>query len=153
MSLIEALTEARRRGDPAGVISAIPYARFLGIDLEMRDGSPIAVMGYGDNLLGNPVLPALHGGPVGALMEIAGLIGLVWRTRCTVFPKTIDIAIDYLRAGRPEDTRAEASITRQGRRIANVRVEAWQRTRAKPIAAAHIHFMLDQAENLSGAMT
>ena len=144
MTLIEALIEARERGDPTGVISAIPYARFLGIDLEMPDDQPIAVMRYREDLIGNPILPALHGGAVGALLEIAGLVGLVWEIRCSVLPKTIDVAIDYLRAGRSEDTRAEASITRQGRRIANVRVEAWQKTRVKPIAAAHVHFLLDR---------
>ena len=37
--------------------------------------------------------------------------------------------VDYLRSGRPVDTHARAIVTRQGRRVTNVRVEAWQEDR------------------------
>jgi acyl-coenzyme A thioesterase PaaI-like protein len=57
-------------------------------------------------------------------------------------PRTIDITIEYLRSGRPVDTFARATIKRAGRRIANVQVEAWQDSRAAPIAALHGHFLI-----------
>ena len=37
---------------------------------------------------------------------------------------------------------AQAIITKHGRRVANVRAEAWQEDRSKPIAAMHGHFLL-----------
>jgi acyl-coenzyme A thioesterase PaaI-like protein len=40
------------------------------------------------------------------------------------------------------DTFARAHVTKLGRRIANVRVEAWQATPNDPIAALHGHFLL-----------
>jgi acyl-coenzyme A thioesterase PaaI-like protein len=56
--------------------------------------------------------------------------------------KPINVTVDYLRAAACEDTFAAAVVTRMGRRIANVRAEAWQRDRAAPVAAAHMNVML-----------
>jgi uncharacterized protein (TIGR00369 family) len=93
-------------------------------------------------LIGNPVLPALHGGAVGAFMELTAFAQLSVAARLTRLPKTIDITIDYLRSGRPVETFARARMVRVGRRIANVHVEAWQNERAAPIAALHGNFLL-----------
>jgi acyl-coenzyme A thioesterase PaaI-like protein len=57
-------------------------------------------------------------------------------------PKTITITVDYLRSGHAVDTYARGVVTRQGRRVANVHVEAWQDDRARPIATAHAHFLI-----------
>jgi acyl-coenzyme A thioesterase PaaI-like protein len=59
-----------------------------------------------------------------------------------VLPKTINITIDYLRSGRTVDTFARGVITRHGRRVANVRVEAWQDDPERPIAIAYAHFLI-----------
>jgi acyl-coenzyme A thioesterase PaaI-like protein len=50
--------------------------------------------------------------------------------------------VDYLRTGRAVDTYAKGTITKHGRRVANVRVDAWQDDRDRPIASAHAHFLL-----------
>ena len=52
------------------------------------------------------------------------------------------MTIEYLRSGRPQETFATAHIVKVGRRIANVRVDAWQGERDKPIAALRGHFLL-----------
>ncbi|MEE2869222.1 MAG: hotdog domain-containing protein, partial [Pseudomonadota bacterium] len=52
--------------------------------------------------------------------------------------------IDYLRAGHFRDTYAECRITRQGRRIANVHISAWQKNRQEPITIARAHFLLSE---------
>ena len=85
-------------------------------------------------------MPALHGGVVGALMEVTALTQLAIASKSETFPKTIDIGIDYLRSGRPLDTYARARVVKIGRRIANVQAEAWQNERSQPIAALHGHF-------------
>ncbi|MEP1231691.1 MAG: acyl-CoA thioesterase domain-containing protein, partial [Litorimonas sp.] len=61
------------------------------------------------------------------------------------FPKPIGINIDYLRRGKPEATYARAQIFKQGSRVANVRVRAWQDSFDTPIAALTGHFLLSKA--------
>ena len=124
------------------VIARIPYATFLGVRAEQRGDELTLILPYKEMLIGNPMLPALHGGVVGAFMELAAIAQLSIATRGARLPKTIDITIDYMRSGKPKDTFARARVVRTGRRIANVHVEAWQGERAAPIAALHGHFLL-----------
>ena len=56
--------------------------------------------------------------------------------------KPINVTVDYLREGALEDTYAEAILMRMGRRVANVRVEAWQGDRARLIAAARMNLLI-----------
>ncbi len=58
------------------------------------------------------------------------------------FPKTIDITIDYLRSGRPRETFARATVQKAGRRVAHVHAEAWQESRARPIAMMRGNFLM-----------
>lgn len=139
------LAQARGRGDLSPLLELIPYARFLGLKLEMGEGDLTVRMPGDERLTGNPVLPALHGGAAGALMECAAIFQLVHELELTAVPKTINITIDYLRSGRIVDTYARASITKHGRRVANVQVRAWQADEAKPIAMAQAHFLLKNA--------
>lgn len=123
-------------------IASIPYAQFLGVRAELKGDELTLVLPFSDHLIGNPLLPALHGGVVGALMELTALTQLAVASRSEKFPKTIDIGIDYLRSGRPVDTYARARVVKIGRRIANVQAEAWQGERGQPIAAMHGHFLV-----------
>ena len=94
------------------------------------------------HLIGNPRLPAIHGGVIGSFLETSAILGLIWDAPLERLPKPVDIAIDFLRSGKPVDTFARAIITKRGRRVANVRAEAWQDERARPIAALHGHFLI-----------
>lgn len=136
------IAAARRANDPDRILRATPYARFLGIAVDRVDGRHVCRLAYRDVHIGNPMLPALHGGVIGALLECAAIFHLVWDLEATAIPKTINMSIDYLRPGRPLDTYAGGVATKQGRQVSNVRVEAWQQSRARPIAAAHGHFLL-----------
>ncbi len=142
MKFLDVVARAKASQDFNVLNEAIPYARFLGFTFEVVDGEPVSKLPFDDKLIGNPALPALHGGVVGAILEHAALIHLMWELETAHLPKIIDISIDYLRAGRPLDTYAGGVITRRGRRVANVRVEAWQNDRSRPIAHAHAHFLL-----------
>ncbi len=125
----------------AAFLERIPYARFLGIEA-CSDGEALAVMRFSDDLVGNVTLPALHGGVLGSFLETAAIVALLDDTESQALPKTIDITIDYLRSGQPLDTFVTASVLKRGRRVSNVRAEAWQQRRDKPIAAAHGHFLM-----------
>ncbi|MGK2740812.1 PaaI family thioesterase [Tepidicaulis sp. LMO-SS28] len=142
---MEALRTAREAGDQvdlAALIDAIPYAKFLGITVDQKGTEITTVLKFNQQLIGNPVLPALHGGVIGAFLETTAIIQLAYDAKGDALPKPVDITIDYLRSGKPVDTYARARVTKHGRRVANVQVEAWQDDRTKPIAAAHGHFLL-----------
>ena len=141
-----ALSELRETGRYERVLAAIPYARLLGLSVDVVDGDPITTMRASQSLIGNPILPAIHGGTVGALLESAAIFKLVWEIRSIAVPKTINITVDYLRSARVIDTHARATITKHGRRVANVQVRAWQADESKPVAAAHAHFLLKAME-------
>jgi uncharacterized protein (TIGR00369 family) len=130
----------------AKTLAAIPYARFLGVRPELHGDELTLVLPYKDALIGNPMLPALHGGVVSAFMELTAVAQLALTAGVGHLPKTIDISIDYLRSGRPVDTFARARVVKVGRRIANVAVEAWQQSRAEPIAALRGHFLMRTVE-------
>jgi uncharacterized protein (TIGR00369 family) len=141
-SLIDRLVEAKRDADYQGLIEAVPYAKFLGLSAAMVDHELVTTMRYGEHLIGNPALPALHGGTLGALLESSAIFELLWRAETVVLPKTITVTVDYLRSGAAVDTHARSIVTRQGRRITNVRMEAWQADRAVPVATAHAIFLV-----------
>jgi len=123
-------------------LARIPYAQFLGVRAELRGDELTLVLPYAEHLVGNPLLPALHGGVIGALMELTALTQLAIASKSDAFPKTIDVGFDYLRSGKPFDTYARARVVKIGRRIANVQAEAWQAERGEPIAAMHGHFLV-----------
>lgn len=131
-------------------LARIPYAKFLGLRAELKGDELTLIMPFSDHLVGNPILPALHGGVVGALMEVTALTQLAIASKSEKFPKTIDIGIDYLRSGRPVDTFARASVVKIGRRIANVQAQAWQGQRGQPIATLHGHFMAPEGADIGG---
>ncbi len=142
---MQLVAEARADDDCGRMLEAIPYMSFMGIELERAHGELLTVMRFSDHLIGNPTLPALHGGTLGALMESAAVFELMWRVDMTSVPKVVNITVDYLRSGRPVDTWAKARLSRQGRRVATVSVQAWQEDRERPIASANLHCLISPA--------
>jgi acyl-coenzyme A thioesterase PaaI-like protein len=130
------------------LLDTIPYARFLDLRTE-RDGDILTVvMPFADHLIGNPMLPALHGGSTAAMLELTAIaqVALVWpRLR---LPRPITVTTAYLRSGKPRDVHARARISRAGRRVAHVLAEAWQDDPAQPIASLTAHFSLDDNRDL-----
>jgi acyl-coenzyme A thioesterase PaaI-like protein len=123
-------------------LAAIPYARFLDVRLEQDGEGLVCVLPFRDDLVGNAALPALHGGVVGAFLELTALVAVIDLIDSDRVPKPINFSVDYLRSVGPRDTRGRAEIVKQGRRIANVRVLAWQDDPGKPVAAGIGNFLL-----------
>lgn len=120
----------------------IPYAEFLGFSL-IGDGSDvIGHMAFSEHLIGNPLARALHGGTLAALLEFTASCKLLSVSHALRVPKIVNITVEYLRSGRPQDTYARATVTRQGRRLASLHVVAYQDDIASPIAMANSHFLL-----------
>lgn len=122
-----------------------PYVRFLGMRAELAGDEMTATLPFSEHLIGNTVLPALHGGVIGGFLEMTALAQLSVSHAGSRPPKTIDISIEYLRPGRPQTTYARADVRKAGRRIANVHVEAWQEARDHPIAFLRGHFLLGES--------
>ncbi|MEM7718687.1 MAG: PaaI family thioesterase [Pseudomonadota bacterium] len=158
------IVKHRRDSALRALVEGIPYVRFLNIKFERHGDELTSILGYHDALIGNPALPALHGGVTAAFLETAALIELGWQVLweevetgrldtdklsadvIPKMPKTIDFTIDYLRTGLPRDAYARARVNRSGRRYASVFVEAWQDNKARPFAQGTGHFLMPATE-------
>ena len=136
--------------DPAEQLEAflqrVPYVRFLGMRAELSGDEMTAILPAAPHLVGNTFLQALHGGVIGAFLEMTALAQLSVTQGSTKVHKTIDVTIEYLRPGRPLTTYARADLRKVGRRVANVHVEAWQEARDQPIAFLRGHFLLSDPQ-------
>jgi acyl-coenzyme A thioesterase PaaI-like protein len=139
------LTKAKETGRLGSLVESIPYLRFLDIGIDLVEGKVVGKMTYSKHLIGNAAIPALHGGTIGALLESTAVVQTAWEAETKRLPKIVTITIDFLRSGRPVDTFASGVITKHGRRVVTVGVEAWQEDRSRPIARANAHFLVDPA--------
>ena len=124
------------------LLDRLPYARFLGLTTR-ADGDRLTVtLPFADRLIGNPVLPALHGGATAALLELTAVAQVAALYPALRLPRPINVTVAYLRSGRPVDVHARARINKAGRRVAHVLAQAWQEDEAQPIAEMTAHFLL-----------
>ena len=145
--VLESFRAAREARDLERIARGIPYANLLGIGFRIaEDDALVGHMDFADHVVGNASIPALHGGAIGSLLESVAIFEVLWRLDLAALPKTINITFDYLRSARPEDTFATARITKDGRRVVNVSVDAWQSDRARPVASAHVHLLVQRPE-------
>ena len=156
------VVKQRRDATLTALVQSIPYCEFLNLEFDRRGDELTGTMRYSETNIGNPALPALHGGATAAFLEITAVIGLSWARlwrdmksgalslddleagQLPRLPKTIDFTVGYLRSGLPRDAYARARINRSGRRYASVHVEAWQDHRDKLFAQATGHFLMPQ---------
>jgi acyl-coenzyme A thioesterase PaaI-like protein len=124
------------------LVESIPYARFLGLRAERDAEGLVCVLPFRDAIVGNARLPAVHGGVVGAFLEMTAMLGLIDQSDGERIPRPINFSVDYLRSAGPADTLGRAEIVKLGRRVANVRVLAYQLDRSRPVAAGVGKFLL-----------
>jgi uncharacterized protein (TIGR00369 family) len=103
----------------------IPFNRFLGIKVAAIEESGVVhlTLAFRPEFVGDPMRPALHGGVVSTLADVAGGLA-VWTGLDDVRSRvaTIDLRIDYLRPGRLERLDAIATVVRKGNRVGVVDV-------------------------------
>ena len=126
----------------SALLDRLPYARFLGLTSEQDGDDLIVTMPFADRLIGNPMLPALHGGATAALLELTAVAQAALSYPRLRRPRPINVTVAYLRSGRPVDVHARARISKAGRRVAHVLAEAWQEDEAQPIASLTAHFLV-----------
>lgn len=143
--LADKLWAAPEASEPVLAGKPVPYLDYLGIRVSSSAGQPLLRLPFQDMLIGNPYLPALHGGVIAGFAQAAALLALIRTLGGLKFPKCIDFSLDYLRAGRPEETFASCEIVRVGARVALVQVRCWQKSPDHPIAVGRGHFLLADA--------
>lgn len=123
-----------------------PYASAL--DMEISDTSgdaPVIAMPYGIKVQGRPGF--LHGGAISGLLEMAAVAAIhgALKARGSDAPiKQVNVTIDFMRGGVDHMTYAVGTVTRLGRTMANVEARAWQDDLSKPIAIAHMHYLISE---------
>ena len=117
----------------------IPFNRTLGVAVEdIRPGYVLLRIPFDQGLIGDPFRPALHGGVTSMIADTAG--GAACFTLMASGQdrfSTIDLRVDYLRPGRPEDVLCTARVERMGNRVALTRMEIFSGSlETEPIALA-----------------
>ena len=166
----EPIQIVKQRRDAAlnALVQSIRYIRFLNVSFDRRGDELTAQLNFEEKHIGNPLLPAIHGGVTAAFLELTAVVTLNWSHlweriesgdldpeemaagKLPRQPKTIDFTVDYLRSGLPRDAYARATISRAGRRYASVHVEAWQDHKHKLFAQATGHFLMPQDPRSKG---
>lgn len=98
----------------------IPFNKFLGIKVARLDPDGLVLeLPWRAEFVGDPMRPAMHGGVMSTLADVAGGMAAWSRLkdpRARV--STIDMRIDYLRPGRLETICAQGHVVRAGNRVA-----------------------------------
>ena len=142
MTAAELIACAAAYGDFTILTENIPYMRTLGIGIRQVGSGIVVILDAAERHVGNPWTQALHGGVIGGLLETAAIVQLAFEQSGSALPKPINVTVDYLRSGRLTETYARATVTRRGKRIANVRASCWQGDPKEPIATLSGHFLL-----------
>jgi uncharacterized protein (TIGR00369 family) len=140
--MLTTIADLKAKGAIERLNDVVPYAQTIGLTARRDGGRLISVLEFRESNIGNYFARAIHGGVVGALLEHAAIMQVLDETEADVLPKIVNLSVDYLRPCLAADTFACGRVIRQGRRVANVRVEAWQDSPERPVAAAHAHFLL-----------
>ena len=94
------VVKQRRDATLATLVAGVPYIQFLGIQIDRRGDELTAILPYADKLIGNPMLPALHGGVTAAFLEVTAIVELSWA-----------MIWEDMEAGKYSDSEAHRVIT------------------------------------------
>jgi uncharacterized protein (TIGR00369 family) len=113
----------------------IPLHKMLGVKLiEISAGHAKIMIPFRAELVGDPRTNALHGGIISlALDSVGGAAAMTTLVSPDDKLSTIDMRVDYLRPGKPQDFFAEGELGRSGNRIIVTRMIAYHE-KEKPIA-------------------
>ena len=127
---------------------AIPHNTALGMRVvDTGPGTARTCLDYRPEFLGDVAAGLWHTGPAISLADATAGLAVFLGLPEPGSIATLDLRMDYLRAGLFRDTFDECRITHLGRRIANVHISAWQKRREEPITIARAHFLLSEENN------
>ena len=128
------------------IAEGIPFNAHLGVRAEVLEpGYAVLRIPFREELIGDPFRPAIHGGVISTLCDTAGggaCFALLKDASDRV--STIDLRVDYLRPGPPQDLVCEARVVRMGNRVAQTTMSVFPSRlperngdKTDPIATAH----------------
>ena len=138
----ESVAAARLEKSPQSVMEMIPYADFIGAQVKIENDQLLYWLDKRPTNIGNPSLPAIHGGVIGGFLELSAALEIIYGLDIAAVPKVVDFSLDYLRAGRYKTIYAKCNVLRQGKKLINVTASAWQDDENTPIATARCHFLI-----------
>jgi len=98
----------------------IPFNKWIGLKVEhLARGHVTLSIPWRDELIGDPVRQAIHGGVISMLADTAGGF-CVWTTMDNPAlgrVSTVDLRVDYLRPGRREKLVGDATTVRVGAKL------------------------------------
>ncbi len=105
----------------------IPFNRVLGIKVDaVEDTHCVTRIPFKPELIGNPTIPAIHGGVLSALADTAGGLAVLTRLDVLAGVSTIDLRIDYLRPAGAADLICHAEAIRVGNRVGVTKMRIFQ---------------------------
>lgn len=124
----------------------IPFNKMLGLKvLDLQPGQARLLLPFRESFIGDPHRPALHGGVISFLIDTCGGMAVFTKIeegdRCS----TVDLRVDYLRPGAPEDLTAEAKVVRAGNRVAVTNIWVTQQSYEQPVAEGKAVYNLKRA--------
>ena len=136
--------KTRRDAALERLVGGVPYIAFLGIRFERHGDELTAVLPYADRLIGNPMLPALHGGAT--VRTVSGRPGVfaVWGYSTSFFRYTVDtwVTIHHLPTGHIETFHRRwqpRSADLPGYRIDNLHASGPIRLRIRSVTHGPVH--------------
>ncbi|WP_332897392.1 MULTISPECIES: PaaI family thioesterase [unclassified Haladaptatus] len=104
------------------LLDSLPFHEAHGIEIvEVTEDTATTRIPFSDDLVGNPDVPAIHGGVLAALVDLTGaalFVGNLGR-----YTPTIDMRIDYLTHAGAETLVGTATRVREGESIGVADIE------------------------------
>ncbi|MFT5686091.1 MAG: hypothetical protein ACI8RZ_007046 [Myxococcota bacterium] len=139
---LDIVTRARAGQRPVLLCEAIPFASFLGLEpLLDSDGALMFRLPFSEHLVGNPGVPALHGGTLSSLVETVAVMKAFWDGAVGQRYRAITLTVDFLRPAGLADVWARGTFLRVGRRVVAVEVRVWQ-GEERLVARGRAHLMV-----------
>lgn len=125
----------------------IPFNRFLGLRLvEIGRGTARMELPFRQELIGDPLRPALHGGVISALCDTCGGAAAFSVVGADDRVSTVDLRVDYLRPGREAVLVAEGRVVRAGNRVCVVNLRCFHPgAESEPVAEAKAVYNIRRA--------
>ncbi len=125
--MVDPISDERRALLRSVFEDGIPYNRFLGLRVEsLARGACTLRVPWREELLGDTLRAAVHGGVTSMLVDTAGgaaCFTMLDREEDRI--STVDLRVDYLRPGTAGDLWCTAEIVRMGNRVGVARMEVW----------------------------
>ncbi len=124
-------------GEVQRFMDSVPFNRVLQLHIEALDhGFARLSTAFREELIGDPIRRALHGGVISAMIDTCG--GAALWTECEEGDRlsTVDLRVDYLRPGLTETIYVEGQVLRLGNRVGVTEMIAYHAGRKdQPIAS------------------